>query len=222
MRARSLLLLFGSFLAIIAALGSGQAQSATPSFTISASNTTMPASGTGTIPFTLTSVNGFAGMVSVSCGPANPPTGSILPQCNYTGGGPAAPPYTLSANGTVTGSLNLVANIPPCSSPCPVKLPLRPRHRGAVNLAGALLVGFGLRRRARRLRLALLLAGILAGVVGVACGGGNSNTLTPGTFGYTISATQVDITANPILVVNTTVNVTVPAGISTNLSSANP
>jgi hypothetical protein len=224
MRARSLLLLFGSFLAIIAALGSGQAQSATPSFTISASNAAMPASGTGAIPFTLTSVNGFSGSVGVGCGPVNPPTGSVLPQCNYTGGAVAPPPYTLAANGTVTGSLNLVANIPPCSSPCPVKLPLRPRHRGAVNLAlaGGLLLGFGFRRSARRLRRALLLAGILAGLVGVACGGGNGNTLTPGTFGYTVSATQVDTTASPLLVVNTTVNVTVPAGISTNLPSANP
>jgi len=84
MRARSLLVLFGSFLAIISGLGSGHAQSATPSFSISASNAAMPTSGTGAIPFTLTSVNGFAGAVSVSCGPANPPTGSILPQCNYT------------------------------------------------------------------------------------------------------------------------------------------
>jgi hypothetical protein len=65
MRARSLVVLFGTFLTIIAGLGSGQAQSATPAFTISASNTTMPASGMGAIPFTLTSVNGFAGSVVV-------------------------------------------------------------------------------------------------------------------------------------------------------------
>jgi hypothetical protein len=223
MQRRSLLVLFGSFLATISGLGSGHAQSATPRFTISASNATMPASGTSTIPFTLTSVNGFAGMVVVSCGPANPPTGSILPQCNYTGGGPAAPPYTLTANETITKSLNLVAYIPPCSNPCPVKLVHPRRHRGAVNLAfaGVLLLGFGFRRRARQLRLALLLIGILAGLAGVACGSGNRNTLTPGTFIYTVSATQVTIDT-PTLAVNTTVSVTVPAGISTNLPSANP
>ncbi|HXW92904.1 MAG TPA: hypothetical protein VEK33_20310 [Terriglobales bacterium] len=222
MRARSLL--FGSFLAIISGLGSGHAQSATPSFTISASNATMPTSGPGAIPFTLTSVNGFAGTVSVSCGPANPPTGSILPQCNYTGSAIATPPYTLTANGTVTGSLNLVAYIPPCSSPCPVKLLRRPRHRGAVNLALAvpLLLGLGFRRRARWLRLALLVVGILAGLAGVACGAGNRSTLTPGTFVYTVSAMHAGTSTSPTLAVNTMVNVTVPAGISTNLPSANP
>jgi hypothetical protein len=223
MRARSLLVLFGSFLATISGLGSGHAQGATPGLTISASNATMPISGTGAIPFTLTSVNGFAGTVNVSCGPANPPTGSILPQCNYTGSPIATLPYTLTANGTVTGSLNLVAYVPPCSSPCPVKLLRRPHHRGAVNvaLAGGLLLGFGFRRRVRRLRLALSV-GILAGFVGVACGAGNRSTLTPGTFAYTVSAAQVETTASPMLAVNTTVNVTVPAGISTNLPSANP
>jgi hypothetical protein len=224
MRTRSLLVLLGSFLTVIAGLGRAHAQGATPSFTISASNATMPASGAGAIPFTLSSVNGFAGAVYVTCGPANPPTGSILPQCNYTGGGPAAPPHTLTANETVTGSLNLVAYIPPCSNPCPVKLDLQPHphHRGAVNLAlaGALLLGVGFRRRTRRLRLALLIVGILAGLAGIACGAGNSNTLTPGTFAYTVSAAQAG--PLPILAVSTTVNVTVPAGISTNLPSANP
>jgi hypothetical protein len=223
MQTRSLPVLFASFLAIISGLGSGHAQSATPSFTVSAGNATMPVSGTGAIPFRLTSVDGFAGAVYVSCGPANPPTGSILPQCNYTGSPIATPPYTLSANGTVTGSLNLVAHIPPCPNPCPVKLPLRPHHRGAVNLAlaGALL-GFGSRRRVRRLRVALLVAGILAGLAGVACGG-NSNTLTPGTFAYTVSAMQAGTTTSPTpIIVSTTINVTVPPGISTNLASANP
>jgi hypothetical protein len=226
MRVRGLLVLFGSFLTIIAGLGSGHAQSATPSFTISASSATLPTSGTGSIPFTLTSVSSFAGYVGVSCGPANPPSGSILPQCNYTGGGPAQPPYTLTANGTVAGSLNLVAYIPPCSNPCPVKLLSPPRHRGAVNLALAsvLLLGLSFRRRpARWLTLVLCAVGILAGLAGVnACGAGAGKTLTPGTFAYTVSATQTGTTTSPSLVANTTVNVTVPVGISTNLPSANP
>jgi hypothetical protein len=224
MRASRLLIVFGSFLTVTLWLDSGHAQTAAPSFTISASNATMPASGTGTIPFTLSSVNGFAGTVVVSCGPANPPTGSILPQCNYTGSAIATPPYTLTANGTVTGSLNLVAYIPPCSNPCPVKLPLRPRHRGAVNLALAstLLLGFGPRRRARWLWLALLVVGIPAGLAGVACGSASLHTLTPGTFAYTVAATQAETTTSPTPIVNTTVNVTVPAGVLTNLPSANP
>jgi len=64
--------------------------------------------------------------------------------------------------------------------------------------------------------------GILAGLAGVACGAGNRNTLTPGTFVYTVSAMYTGTTTTPTLAVNTTVNVTVPAGISTNLPSANP
>ncbi len=226
MRASRLPVLFGSFLAIISGLGSGHAQSATPSFTISASNVTMPTRGNGSIPFTLTSVNGFAGAVVVSCGPANPPTGSILPQCNYTGSPIAPPPYTLTANGTVRGSLSLVAYIPPCSSPCPVKLQPRPRQRGAVNLAlsGALLLGLGFRRRAARwLALALFAAGMLAELAGViACGAGSIDDLSPGIFAYTVSATQSGTTRSQAMVVNTTVNVTVPADIPTNLPSANP
>ncbi|MGH9598474.1 MAG: hypothetical protein ACRD27_01310, partial [Terracidiphilus sp.] len=152
MAQRRILVLFGTFLAVISGATSVRAQAAAPSFTITASNATMPTSGDGSIAFTLTSVNGFAGSVAVGCGPANPPTGAILPQCNYAGGGVASPPYTLTANGTVTGSLNLVAYIPPCSGPCPVSLPLRPEHGGAASLAlaGVLLLGLGFRRRAAR------------------------------------------------------------------------
>ncbi len=221
MRRRGMLVFLGTFLTVICGLGSGHAQGATPSFTIEASNTTMPTSGAGAISFTLTSVNGFAGMVGIDCGPANPPTGSILPQCNYTGGGPAPQPYTLAANGTVRGSLNLVAYVPPCSNPCPVKL-LRPPSPRGVNLAlaGVLLLGLPFRWRARRLRLSLLVVGIMAGLAGIACGAGNNDTLTPGTFVYTVSASQVGTAAT--LATSATVKVTVPAGIATNLSSANP
>jgi hypothetical protein len=236
MRSRSRLILFGSFLAIICGLGTAHAQSATPGFTISASNATIPNSGTVAIPFTVTSVNGFAGSVVVTCGPANQPTGSILPLC---GNGVVVVPYTLPANGTVTGSLDLVSYIPPCNNACPVKF-VSPRPRGAVNLAlgggpqsprrrgaaslavaGVVLLGFGFRRKARQLRLLLLVVGIMAGLSGIGCGSGNHSTLTPGTFAYTISAVEVT-TDNPSLVVNTTVNVTIPAGISTDLPSANP
>jgi hypothetical protein len=236
MRARSLVVLFGTFLTLIAGLGSGQAQSATPAFTISASNVTMPASGMGAIPFTLTSVNGFAGSVVVGCSPASQPAGSILPQC---GNGVVVVPYTLTANGTTTGTLNLIAYNPPCSGPCPIKLLSPPRQRGAVNLAeaggldrprhrgaatlalaGVVLLGFGFRRRARQLRLMLLVVGIMAGLAGVSCGA-NHNTLTPGTFAYTVSAVEVT-TNSPTVAVSTTVNVTVPAGITTNLPSNNP
>jgi hypothetical protein len=220
MRVRRLLVLFGSLLAIVYGPGSGQAQSATPGFTISASNATMPASGSGAIPFTLTSVNGFAGSVVVTCSPANQPAGSILPQC---GDSPVVVPYTLTANGTTTGTLTLIASTPPCSGPCPVKLVRPARRPGAVKLAlaGVLLLGFGFRRRARQLRLMLLVVGILAGLAAVGCGSGSHTTLTPGTFAYAVSAIEVT-TNTPTVEVTATVNVTVPAGISTNLPSNTP
>ena len=57
--------------ALASSLSPAQVPTPAPSFTISASNVTMPSSGTVPIPFTLTSVNGFAGMVSVTCRRAN-------------------------------------------------------------------------------------------------------------------------------------------------------
>jgi len=230
MQGRGVIVLFGLLFAIVSEQGPGRAQGTTPSFTISAGNATISASGTGSIPFTLTSVNGFVGSIAVSCGPANPPSGSFLPQCGYTGGGAvAAPPYSLTANGTVTGSLNLVSYIPPCSNPCPVKMPRGPSHRRAASLAlaGALVIGLGIRWKAMcRPMLTWIAFGALAVLAGMsACGGGN--TLTPGTFAYTVTASQagaITCSANACtaLTANTTVNVTVPAGISTNLPSANP
>jgi len=44
----------------------------------------------------------------------------------------------------------------------------------------------------------------------------------PGNFVYTVSAMRTGTTSNPTLAANTTVNVTVPAGISTNLPPTNP
>jgi hypothetical protein len=221
MSPRSLLVLFASFLAVISGASIAHAQSATPSFTLSASSTTLPTSGQGAIAFTITSVNGFAGMVAVGCGPTNPPTGSVLPQCNYAGSPIPPSPYTLTANGTVTGSVNLVSYIPPCSNPCPVKFVQPQRHRTGVNLALAsvLFLGFAFVRRGRRLGLLLMVLGISAGL---ACGSGSHTTLTPGTFAYSVSATEVETNNTPVPIVTTTVNVTVPAGISTNLPSANP
>ncbi len=225
MRGCRALLLSGLSLAFVCGSGGERAFGATPSFTITASNVTMSSSGTGSIPFTLTSVDGFAGTVSVSCGPANPPTGSILPQCNYTGSPIAQAGYTLNANATLTESVNLVAYIPPCSNPCPVKLLRRPAHWGAgsLALAGLVVFGLGLRRRgARWLTLTLIAFGSLAGLAGIGACGGNGKTLTAGTFAYTVTGYGEETSTGAQSVVNATVNVTVPGGVSTNLASANP
>ena len=178
--------LFAWVLAFGAALDSVPAHAATPSFTISATNVTMPSSGDGSIPFMLTSVDGYVGTVAVQCPEVNAPARARIPDC---GGGPLFA-FDLTANETVHGNLVL--------TPYGVPVPLA---------AGALLVGLVLRRRrtAGWPTLALVVAGTLAspgGIIG--CGTGNSS-MTPGTYTYTIMAT--DTKTN--VAVSTTANVTV-------------
>jgi hypothetical protein len=192
------------------------ALAATPSFTITATNVAVSSStssGVGSSTFTLTSVNGYAGSVRVSCAPPTPPVGIKVPYC--TGGfpGPAAvpaqPPITLTADEVVTGTVPFYNAPVPCSNPCPVSLPHRDSHKLAqgIALAGALVLGFGFRRRAaRRLTLMLLAVGTLAGLAGISACGANNSVVTPGTYAYTITATDV----NTAVAVNTSVNVTVP------------
>jgi hypothetical protein len=80
-----------------------------------------------------------------------------------------------------------------------------------MALAGALMPGYGFLRRARRsLSLAVLVACTLAGVAGIsACGTGSSNTMTPGTYPYTISADFTATGSNAIGTVATTATLTV-------------
>lgn len=191
---------------------SAQPPAATPSFTISASNITMPSSGTSSIPFTLTSVNGFAGSIAIGVTPPNPPAGTRLPYLEI--GGPVMS-YPLTANATVTGTIGTLSAIP---VPLPVKLnlpkPTRHGERAIWSLAGAFMLGLGLRRsRARATRLLLALCMLIA-LTGIgACGG--PPTLTPGTYTYTLSASTISA-SEPSLSASTTVTVTVPPGIVTN------
>jgi len=183
---RPCLLLFVGALGFGAVLDNLPARAATPSFTISATNVTMPSSGDGSIPFVLTSVDGYTGTVAVQCPEVNAPAGARIPYC---GGGPAFA-FDLTADETVNGNLTLT------------------RYGVPVPLAaGALLVGLALRRRRKAgwPTLALVLAGTLASLVEViGCSGGASG-MTPGTYAYTITATD----AKTNEVVGTTANVTV-------------
>jgi hypothetical protein len=205
MTERRILLRFAELLAIISGFVSMQVLAATPSFTISASNATMPVSGSGSVAWTVASVNGYSGTFSVICSATNPPAGAILPIC---GGSPIAQVYTLAANGVTQGTIPLSATFCSASGPCPTRL--ERRRKGVASglaLAGALLVGLGFRRhKARWFVLMLLALSTLASMAGItACS--SSNTLTPGVWQYTVSAFDASTT------VSTTTNVTVPPGI---------
>lgn len=183
-----------------------------PSFTISAPNVTMASSGTSSISFTLTSVNGFAGTLIVGITQPTVPAGTKLPYLEE--GGPARD-YPLVANGTATGSFGALSAVP---VPEPVKfnLPNRHAHGEAVRwkLAGIFILGLGfLRKRSRtstRLSLALCMLIALTGIS--ACGG--PPTLTPGTYTYTLTATELTPSVlSPSA--STTMTVTVMPGIVT-------
>ena len=205
------------FALVSAACAVGMAPTPAPSFTISASNVTMPLSGTVAIPFTLTSVNGFAGPVAVLCGePTVPGSINLGPYCDQ--GGPLMA-YTLVANGTTTGSITIVA-IPPNPVPLASKASVVGDGRGASwAVACALILGLGLRRKSvLRLSRVALAVFLLMGLAGLGiCGCGGPPTLTPGTYLFDLNATSVS--ANPMLYASTTATVAVPAGIVTSHSN---
>jgi hypothetical protein len=89
-------------------------------------------------------------------------------------------------------------------------LPLGHLPAADLALAGALMLGFGLRRRASRwLTLLLLAAGAMAGTVGISgCTAGNP--MTSGTYQYTITAAYNNPLNNVITTTTANINVTVP------------
>jgi hypothetical protein len=200
-------------LAVLLALAPSlcKAQTATPGFTISASNVTMPSSGTTSIPFTLISVNKFAGSLVVGVTPPTPAAGVRLPYLEI--GGPAES-YPLTANATLTGTIGILTAVP---VPVPVRFNLpahpAPGKRVIWSLAAVLMLGFGLsRRKARATRLLLALCTLIA-LTGIsACGG--PPTLTPGTYTYTLTASTIDA-SQPQLSASTQITLTVPPGIVT-------
>lgn len=180
-----------------------------PNVTITGSNVTMPSTGTATFPFTLTSVNGFAGNLVVNCTPPTIAAAVRLPF--FAIAGPVRS-YPLTANASVTGSIGVLSAVP-------VAVPVRwnrppSTHRTLWSLAGLLILGLGLRKkRANATRLLLTICMLITLTSLGACGSGP--TLTPGTYTYTLSASTITQTA-PSLTSATTVTLTVPPGIPTN------
>jgi hypothetical protein len=207
----------GLAVSVTLAIGISTASAAppVPTFTITSGNVTMSASGTS-IPFTLTSVDGFSGSLAIQVSQPTVPAGVRLPYLEL--GGPAIA-IPLVENLTVTGSIGVLASTP---SVVPVRFthPTRNRRTAVWSFAGALLLGFRLRRRriqAAQLLLAALL--LIALTTLTACGG--PPTLTPGTYTYTLTATPVDPTTTTTLSASANAVITVPPGIVTN-SKPNP
>jgi hypothetical protein len=184
---------------------------ATP-FAITAANVTMPVSGYGYSQFTVAGIPG-AGTVMISCQYTGPVTEAKIPQNCGPVGAPGIP--VQAGETTFNGTILFVpyGQVPPPGLGKLRGAPLPPGHLPAAGLAlaGALMLGFGLRRRARRwLTLLLFAVGALAGAAGIS-GCTLGNVMTPGTYQYTITAVYE---ANPVLPlgqgVSTTINVTVP------------
>ena len=177
------------------------AQSTSPTFTLTTSSATVSSTGAGTssIPFTLTSVNGYTGTVTVNCVAPTVPAGVRVPycviptnatNCNPPPAPPLAPPppnvCTLTANQVFTGSFSLVGN----TATVPAGFGVSHNPAIAIFFIVALLSGLTLRRRsARRLTLPLFLV-VLAGLSCTTGCGNVPSGFTPGTYTYVVSATQ--------------------------------
>jgi hypothetical protein len=181
------------------------AQSANPTFTVTTSNVSLSTTGTGSIPYTVTAVNGYTGTVILRCEAPTVPAGVSVPYC---GGGPVVS-YTLDPDPTVdpgypvaTGSFPLYGNsvIVPAgfmASDSPVL---------AILFIIALLSGLTLRRHtARRLTLPLLLAGLATLCCINGCGT-VPHGFTPGAYTYVVTATQspvpVSLSADAVVTVH--------------------
>jgi hypothetical protein len=191
------------------------ALAATPSFTITATNVTMSSSdstGIGSSSFTLTSIDGYTGTLQIGCNIPTPKIGVAVPSCGYGAAGAAAisiepPRIALAADQVVTGTVPF-SNPVPCSGHC-VTSARREGHglEQSLALAGVFLLGVGSwRRPGRFLTLTLLALGTLAGLAGISACGGNNSVVTPGTYTYSILATDI----NTDVSVTTSIDVTVP------------
>lgn len=222
MRRNRAVLFFLSLLTSSCVLCSVSALAATP-FDITAANLTMSADvppttsgGTtsiqmGSSQFTVTGVVG--GTLTIGCRYSGSVTQARIPQqCGIVGPGQVP---VQAGETTLSGTVYFV---PYGQGPVPslAQLPSVPRPSNRppatpLAVAGALIFGFGFLRRARRtLLLAALAACSLAGAAGMSsCGGGNSNTMTPGTYPYTISAAFTETGSNAIQTASTTITLTV-------------
>ncbi|MGA2349380.1 MAG: hypothetical protein ABSF70_03025 [Terracidiphilus sp.] len=202
---RRLLVHFGMVLAVTCGLSGAPAMAVTP-FAITATNLTMPSSGNGSSQYTITGIPA-AGTITIGCLYSGPITAARIPTCTY---GPidTFPVPTGEQIGTVL--------FYPFGAAVPMSLYKAP-HRSnplpatGLALAGALMLGFGFRRSARRWLVLTVFAAISLTVMGGFSGCSIDKSMTPGTYQYTITASYVD-TANAVgdAILTTNIQVTVP------------
>lgn len=176
---------------------------ATPQFAVTAANVTMPLTGLGSSSYTVTAIPN-TGTLGVVCQYSGPATEAKIPTCTY---GPiVATPVT--AGQTVTGTVYFY----PYGSAIPLARNRTASGTAGVALAGAVLLGLAIRRRARGwLALMVLAVGSLAGGLAISACTGAMDSMTPGTYQYTITAgNSPEVTSNPTLAASTNITVTVP------------
>ncbi len=199
------------------------ALAATP-YAITATNLTMPANDPpttsggittthlGSSQFTVTGVPS-EGTLSISCQYAGPVTSAKIPQqCGIVGPGQVPIP---AGETTFTGTVYFVpyseGSIPSLARLRSLPRPANHLPATTLALAGALMLGFGFRRRTRRaLFLSVFAIGTLVAATAItACGGTITTGMTPGTYPYTISAAFTGTDTNTIQTASTTVTLTV-------------
>ena len=194
---------FGFFrLFVICSIGTlaAQANAASPSFTVTATNVTMPANGnSATSRFTLTSVNGYSGRLVVNSQYAGGDMNAKPPTC----GQGTAVLFTLNANSTVSGALT-------CSRFGTAVPAVQLHHPAAAPNSAPVLAlavaGWFLFGRRWRTNTARWFAVVLLSVLSLAAIGGCGGNGLSGTYPFTVTATDAVTNATA----STSIMVTVP------------
>jgi hypothetical protein len=203
-------IVFGYGAALWIALYGGPAVKAATPYAITATNVTMPATGNGASDYTVSGIP-VTGLLMVSCQYSGPTTTAHIPSCSYV-----SPILVQVQSGqTVTGAIQFspVENAPTTSSRATWRNGFGWPVGGVV--AASLLLGLRFRIGAMRWLSLLVLTAGLAGLIAIpgCAGGSNSNGMTPGTYAYTLTASNTyDTNPEPNIAAgaSTTISVTVP------------
>lgn len=172
----------------------GNASAATPSFTIAASNVTMPSDGSiGTSLITLSSVAGFSGKVTVDTQFSGTEMNAKPPNCGIR----TSPLYTLNAKQSVHATVTCYpyGKVVPVASPA-----AKPGPMLVLGAAGVLLIRRRLRGNISRWLGLFIVSAITVAFAG-ACGGNGLSGTYPFTVTATDSVTQASVSTPMIVTV---------------------